>query len=220
MRSPFWPGWPARCRPRNNISRGRSRPAPHAIIPPAPADPTAKADPPPPASPAFTKPAKPPPSGTRCRYIKWADLSRLTFGLNVDQCPACGGRMKLRALVQDPESIERFLRHQNLWSPPKGLSPAPAPPYHRQVTRLAPTQGARALHRHLTAPQNPAATGRSLPCRRQRQAGLHAFRPESAPPALASPVPPPDHGCRSRPKNRHSLNARRFKTATHTYRIS
>jgi len=121
------------------------------IIPPPPADPTAKADTPPPALPAFTKPAKPPPSGTRCRYIKWAELLRLTFGLNVDQCPACRGdsprkpvpggpgRMKLRALVRDPESSERFLRHQNLWSPAKGLSPARAPPYRCQVTRLAPT---------------------------------------------------------------------------------
>jgi hypothetical protein len=27
--------------------------------------------------------------------------------------------MKLRALVRDTESIERFLRHQGLWSPPK-----------------------------------------------------------------------------------------------------
>ena len=59
--------------------------------------------------------------------------------------------MKLRALVRDPESIERFLRHQNLWSPPRNFSPARAPPYHRQVTRLAPTRGARAVHRHVTA---------------------------------------------------------------------
>jgi hypothetical protein len=48
--------------------------------------------------------------------------------------------MKLRALVRDPESIERFLRHQNLWSPPQGLAPARAPPYHRSVTRLTPTR--------------------------------------------------------------------------------
>src|SRR5664279_3707048 len=55
------------------------------IIPPAPADPSASAAhaPPPtsiPAQPAFTKPCKPPPSGSRCRYIKWAELLRLTFG--------------------------------------------------------------------------------------------------------------------------------------------
>ena len=126
--------------------RGRqSRPTPHAIIPPAPADPSASAAPaPPPTStptqPAFTKPSKPPPSGRRCRYIRWAELLRLTFGLTLDRCPACGGRMKLRALVRDPESIERFLRHQGLWSPPQGRAPARAPPYHRSVTRLAPTR--------------------------------------------------------------------------------
>ena len=64
---------------------------------------------------------------------------RVTFGLTVDQCPACGGRMKLRALVRDPESIERFLRHQDLGSPPQDIAPARAPPYRRSVTRLAPT---------------------------------------------------------------------------------
>jgi hypothetical protein len=47
--------------------------------------------------------------------------------------------MKLRALVRDPEGIERFLRHQSLWSPPAALAPARAPPYHRSVTRLQPT---------------------------------------------------------------------------------
>jgi hypothetical protein len=115
------------------------------IIPPAPADPSASAAhaPPPtsiPAQPAFTKPCKPPPSGSRCRYIKWAELLPLNFGLTVDRCPVCGGRMKLRALVRDPESIERFLRHQNLWSPPQDIAPARAPPYHRSVTRLSPTR--------------------------------------------------------------------------------
>ena len=41
----------------------------------------------------------------------------LTLGLPVDTCPNCGGRMKLRALVRDPESIERFLRHQGPQGP-------------------------------------------------------------------------------------------------------
>jgi hypothetical protein len=107
------------------------------IIPPAPADPSASAAP---APAAFAKAAKPPPTGKRCRYIKWAELLRLTFGLTVDLCPACGGRMKLRALVRDPESIERFLRHQEMWSPPQGNAPARAPPYGRTVTRLSPTR--------------------------------------------------------------------------------
>ena len=47
--------------------------------------------------------------------------------------------MKLRALVRDPESIERFLRHQNLWTEPLGLAEARPPPYFRGITRLKPT---------------------------------------------------------------------------------
>lgn len=39
---------------------------------------------------ALSKPVKPSPSGSRCRYIKWAELLRLTFGLNVDQCLPVG----------------------------------------------------------------------------------------------------------------------------------
>jgi hypothetical protein len=48
--------------------------------------------------------------------------------------------MKLRALVRDPESIERFLRHQGLWSPPEQSAAARALPFHRAVTRQAPTR--------------------------------------------------------------------------------
>jgi len=84
-------------------------------------------------------PPKPPRTGPRCRYWPWAELMRLTLGLPVDRCPHCGGRMKLRALVRDPESIERFLRHQNLWTEPLGLAEARPPPYYRSVTRLRPS---------------------------------------------------------------------------------
>jgi hypothetical protein len=123
------------------------------IIPPEP-DPAAgeATSPPPTTEPAHSKPGKPRPTGSRCRYIRWATLLRLTFGLTVDKCPACRGDsprksvvggpgdMKLRALVRDPEGIERFLRHENLWSPPPTPSPARAPPYDRSVTRLQPTR--------------------------------------------------------------------------------
>ena len=79
-------------------------------------------------------------TGTRCGHIKWAELMRLTFGLEVVRCPDCGGHMKLRALVRDPASIERFLRHQGLWAEPRELAPARAPPYYRSVTRLTPSR--------------------------------------------------------------------------------
>jgi hypothetical protein len=101
------------------------------VIPPVEPAPAAPPDPP--------APTKPPRTGPRCRYWPWAELMRLTLGLPVDTCPHCGGRMKLRALVRDPESIERFLRHQNLWTEPLGLAEARPPPYFRSVTRLKPT---------------------------------------------------------------------------------
>ena len=95
---------------------------------------------PPPVPPAHTQPPpKPPRTGPRCHYWPWAELMRLTLGLPVDTCLHCGGRMKLRALLRDRESIERFLRHQNLWTEPLGLAEARPPPYFRSVTRLKPT---------------------------------------------------------------------------------
>jgi hypothetical protein len=90
---------------------------------------------------AHTKPpTKPARTGARCRYWPWAELMRLTLGLSVDTCPHCGGRMKLRALVRDRESIERFLRHQGLWTEPLGLAEARPPPYFATITRLKPTR--------------------------------------------------------------------------------
>lgn len=125
-------------------SNSRWRPL---VIPPPPEQSTAstdeKAEPKKPsaaASAPISHPPAPSRSGTRCRYIKWAQLIRLTFGLDVEHCPACGGQMKLRALVLDPASIERFLRHQGLWSQPHEPAPARAPPYHRSVTRLHPSR--------------------------------------------------------------------------------
>jgi hypothetical protein len=47
--------------------------------------------------------------------------------------------MKLRALVRDRESIERFLRHQNLSTEPLGLAEARPPHCFRSVARLKPT---------------------------------------------------------------------------------
>ena len=51
-------------------------------------------------------------------------------------------RMKLRALVRDREGIERFLRHQNLWTEPLGLAEARPPPHFRGITRLKATRQA------------------------------------------------------------------------------
>ena len=86
----------------------------------------------------------------RCAYIPWAILAKKTFKEDIDICPKCGGKMKLKSLVQKPENIARFLRHLGEPTEPPSLvvpsgpdlpalplphaatprpSPARAPPY-------------------------------------------------------------------------------------------
>jgi len=65
------------------------------------------------------------------RYWPWAQLLARTFALDVEKCPKCAGRMKLVALVQDPKSIARFLRHLREPNEPPVRAPARAPPYYK-----------------------------------------------------------------------------------------
>jgi hypothetical protein len=99
--------------------------------------------PPPPAEGDPAKPAGAPPSH-RSVYIPWALLAKKTFKEEIDRCPKCQGKMKLKALVQEPENIARFLRHLGEPTEPPPLAPARAPPYWkvRELRRkpLAQTQ--------------------------------------------------------------------------------
>ncbi len=84
--------------------------------------------PPPPPQGDAAKPASTPPTH-RCAYIPWAILAKKTFKEDIDRCPKCGGKMKLKSLVQEPENIARFLRHLGEPTEPPPLAPARAPPY-------------------------------------------------------------------------------------------
>jgi Putative transposase len=78
------------------------------------------------------------PPKTGSRYRPWAELLKRCFGLDVLECPTCKGRMKLLALVTDPKSIRRLLRHlgEPTEAPPR--EPARGPPYWRsRVLRRA-----------------------------------------------------------------------------------
>ncbi|MEO8899928.1 MAG: hypothetical protein ABI488_00075, partial [Polyangiaceae bacterium] len=73
-------------------------------------------------------------------------LLKQTFGLDVEKCPSCGGRMRLLALVTDPSSVARFLRHQGEPTEVPPRAAARAPPYFqsRAVRRqYHPELGAR-----------------------------------------------------------------------------
>ena len=57
---------------------------------------------------------------------KWRELIKQVWEVDPFDCPRCGSEMKLIALIDDNEVIERILRHINLW--PENSLPARAPP--------------------------------------------------------------------------------------------
>ena len=56
---------------------------------------------------------------------------RRCFAIDVQKCPRCSGRMKLRALVTEAPGIQRLLHHLGEPTEPPGLSPARAPPFYK-----------------------------------------------------------------------------------------
>ena len=56
-----------------------------------------------------------------------------SFAIEVDKCPSCGGRMKLRALVTKPASVRRLLRHLGESTDAPPLAPARDPPFYRSA---------------------------------------------------------------------------------------
>ena len=66
--------------------------------------------PPKPVEAPLPEPAEePPPKRPGSNYRGWAELLRRTFSIDVLKCEACGGRMKLMAMVTDAKSVERYL---------------------------------------------------------------------------------------------------------------
>lgn len=51
------------------------------------------------------------------------------LGLELALCPSCGGRMRLLALVTDPKSVARFMRHLGEPLEPPARAPARDPPF-------------------------------------------------------------------------------------------
>jgi hypothetical protein len=68
---------------------------------------------------------------SRSSYRPWAELLKRTFGIDVEQCPSCGGRMRLVALVTAAHSIARILSHLGEPTQPPARAPARGPPYLR-----------------------------------------------------------------------------------------
>jgi hypothetical protein len=50
------------------------------------------------------------------------------FGIDVETCSKCGGRMKIIAAIEDPKVIRKILDHMGLDTKPPQLMPARGPP--------------------------------------------------------------------------------------------
>ena len=60
----------------------------------------------------------------RRHRVAWADLLRRVFRIDVTQCPACGGDMKIVAALTEPRSIRRYLEGVGLPSRAPPIAPA------------------------------------------------------------------------------------------------
>jgi hypothetical protein len=44
--------------------------------------------------------------------MTWARRLQRVFGIEIEQCVSCGGRLRVIASIEEPEVIERILRHR------------------------------------------------------------------------------------------------------------
>src|SRR5206468_9034660 len=75
-------------------------------------------------------------AGRGHRGYLWAELMRRTFGIDVLDCPRCGGRLRLLALIEHARIVERILRHLGLPTDRPEPRPARAPPVFGKLVGL------------------------------------------------------------------------------------
>ncbi len=75
------------------------------------------------------------------RYWPWAELMARTFKVDVERCPRCGERMKLVAILQEKNNVERFLRRLGEPFDVPERASARAPPYYRSAIIRRLTSG-------------------------------------------------------------------------------
>ncbi len=56
--------------------------------------------------------------------LSWADLMRRVFAIDVLECPACGGRMRVIAAIEEPRVIRAILGSLGLSARPPPLARA------------------------------------------------------------------------------------------------
>ncbi|MBT3381825.1 MAG: hypothetical protein HN742_39655 [Lentisphaerae bacterium] len=65
----------------------------------------------------------------KLRRTRWAALNKRVYEVDPLRCPNCGGEMEIIAVIErrdQPDVVERILRHRGLWDRPTSRAP-PAP---------------------------------------------------------------------------------------------
>jgi len=69
---------------------------------------------------------------------KWRELIKKVWEADPMLCPVCSREMRIVALIDEREVIERILRHLGLWEEGVRLNPARAPPDGEGTVELFP----------------------------------------------------------------------------------
>ena len=56
--------------------------------------------------------------------MRWAQLLKRVFDIDIERCPHCGGQLKLIAAIEEPTAIVRILTHLGLAAQPPPRAPA------------------------------------------------------------------------------------------------
>jgi hypothetical protein len=64
--------------------------------------------------------------------MTWAQRLKRVFGIQIDACTRCGGKLKVIASIEEPEVIAKILAHREKAAPDPGQAELPlgarAPP--------------------------------------------------------------------------------------------
>jgi hypothetical protein len=64
----------------------------------------------------------------RHRAMSWAQRLKRVFGIEIETCEQCGGKVKVVASIEKPAVIAKILRHLESRSSPAGSRPPPRGP--------------------------------------------------------------------------------------------
>ena len=112
-------------RPRLHLIRFHGVLAPNAklrrAVVPVPTVPTV---PPVASAPAHAGDCNHLPAGSAKGRMRWAQLLKRVFDIDIEQCPHCGGQLKLIAAIEEQTAIARILTHLGLAAQPPPRAPA------------------------------------------------------------------------------------------------